>query len=138
MRRTVIFIEQIVNNDESCQMTISGEQNGHYIFSEEFKLESKDDYLNLLPIVNDDIGNNTKRFSVSIIRKLLSVLITSIKVSGVFSLNDKQRNVKFQLIGMNTIKQFERLANIRLDDSKFSTLNEFQSYMKSIIVKQST
>lgn len=135
MHRTVIIIEQIVNNDESCQMTISGEQDGHNIFSEKLKLESKDDYLNLLPIVNSEIESNTKRFSISIIRKLLSILIKSIKVDGVFSLNDKQRNVKFQLIGMNTIRQFERLANIRLDDSKFSTLNEFQSYMKSIIVK---
>ena len=88
-----------------------------------------------MPIVNSEIESNTKRFSISIIRKLLSILIKSIKVDGVFSLNDKQRNVKFQLIGMNTIRQFERLANIRLDDSKFSTLNEFQSYMKSIIVK---
>ena len=37
MHRTVIIIEQIVNNDESCQMTISGEQDGHNIFSEKLK-----------------------------------------------------------------------------------------------------
>ena len=77
MRRTVIIFEQIVNDDESCQMTISGEQNGHNLFSEEFDLESKDDYLNLLPILTKDIEGSKKRFSISIIRKLLSILIRS-------------------------------------------------------------
>ena len=43
MHRTVIIIEQIVNDDESNQMEIRGEQNSNPLFSELFDLEEKDD-----------------------------------------------------------------------------------------------
>jgi len=134
MRRTVIIFEQIVDDDESCQMTISGEQNGHNIFSEEFDLESKDDYLNLLPIITKDIEGSKKRFSISIIRKLLSILIRSKKKEGKLLSSDSQKELKFQIAGMNTIRQFERLANVKFDESQFSTLREFQQYIRELML----
>lgn len=81
MRRTQIIIEQ-VETDNGCQMEIRGEQNCNPMFSELFDLEEKDDFINLFPIVNKEVESNKKRFSISIIRKLLSILIRSKKNEG--------------------------------------------------------
>ena len=134
MRRTVIIFEQIVNDDESCQMTISGEQNGHNIFSEEFDLEDKGDFINLFPIVTKEVESNKKRFSIGIIRKLLSILIRSKKNEGKLLSLDSQKDLKFQIVGMNTIRQFERLPNVKFDESKFSTQREFQQYIRELML----
>lgn len=115
MRRTQIIIEQ-VETDNGCQMEIRGEQKCNPLFSELFDLEEIDDFINLLPIVTKDIEGNKKRFSISI-RKLLSILIRSKKKDGKLLSLDSQKDLKFQIVGMNTIRQFERLANVKFDES---------------------
>lgn len=35
---------------------------------------------------------------------------------------------------MNTIRQFERLANVKFDESKFSTQREFQQYIRELML----
>ena len=133
MRRTQIIIEQ-VETDNGCQMEIRGEQNCNPLFSELFDLEEIDDFINLLPIVTKDIEGNKKRFSISVIRKLLSILIRSKKKDGKLLSLDSQKDLKFQIVGMNTIRQFERLANVKFDESKFSTLREFQQYIRELML----
>lgn len=97
MRRTQIIIEQ-VETDNGCQMEIRGEQNCNPLFSELFDLEEIDDFINLLPIVTKDIEGNKKRFSISVIRKLLSILIRSKKKDGKLLSLDSQKDLKFQII----------------------------------------
>lgn len=133
MRRTQIIIEQ-VETDNGCQMEIRGEQNCNPMFSELFDLEEKDDFINLFPIVNKEVESNKKRFSISIIRKLLSILIRSKKNEGKLLSLDSQKDLKFQIVGMNTIRQFERLANVKFDESKFSTQREFQQYIRELML----
>ena len=36
--------------------------------------------------------------------------------------------------GKNTIRQFERLANVKFDESKFLTLREFQQYLHELML----
>lgn len=133
MRRTQIIIEQ-VETDNGCQMEIRGERNCNPLFSELFDLEEIDDFINLLPIVTKDIEGNKKRFSISVIRKLLSILIKSKKKDGKLLSLDSQKDLKFQIVGMNTIRQFERLANVKFDESQFSTLREFQQYIRELML----
>ena len=133
MRRTLIIIGQ-VETDNGCQMTISGEQNGNPLFSELFDLEDKGDFINLFPIVTKEVESNKKRFSIGIIRKLLSILIRSKKNEGKLLSLDSQKDLKFQIVGMNTIRQFERLANVKFDESKFSTQREFQQYIRELML----
>lgn len=133
MRRTQIIIEQ-VETDNGCQMEIRGEQNCNPLFSELFDLEDKDDFINLFPIVDKEVESNKKRFSIGIIRKLLSILIRSKKKEGKLLSLDSQQNIKFQIVGMNTIRQFERLANVKFDESKFSTQREFQQYIRELML----
>jgi hypothetical protein len=115
-------------------MEIRGEQNCNPLFSELFDLEEIDDFINLLPIVTKDIEGNKKRFSISVIRKLLSILIRSKKNEGKLLSLDSQKDLKFQIVGMNTIRQFERLANVKFDESKFSTQREFQQYIRELML----
>ena len=133
MRRTQIIIEQ-VETDNVCQMEIRGEQNCNPLFSELFDLEEIDDVINLLPIITKDIEGNKKRFSISVIRKLLSILIRSKKKDGKLLSLDSQKDLKFHIVGMNTIRQFERLANVKFDESKFSTQREFQQYIRELML----
>lgn len=91
------------------------------------------DFINLLPIFTMDIEGNKKRFSISTIRKQLSILIRSKKKKGKLLLLDFQKDLKSQIVGMNTIRQYERLANVKFDENKFSTLKEFQQYIRELM-----
>ena len=109
---------------------------GHSPSSSYFDMDREeiDDFINLLPIVTKDIEGNKKRFSISVIRKLLSILIRSKKKDGKLLSLDSQKDLKFQIVGMNTIRQFERLANVKFDESQFSTLREFQQYIRELML----
>ncbi len=37
-------------------------------------------------------------------------------------------------MGMNAIRQFERLASVKFEESKFSTLREFQHYIHELML----
>lgn len=126
MRITQIIIEQVETNN-NCQMTICGEQNGNPLFSELFDLEDKGDFINLFPIVTKEVESNKKRFSIGIIRKLLSILIRGKKKEGKLLSFDSQKDLKFQIVGMNIIRQFERLANVSLTKASFQRRESFSN-----------
>jgi len=84
--------------------------------------------------VTKEVESNKKRFSIGIIRKLLSILIRSKKNEGKLLSLDSQKDLKFQIVGMNTIRQFEQLANVKFDESKFSTQREFQQYIRELML----
>lgn len=55
------------------------------------------------------------------------------KKEGKLLSSDSQKELKFQIAGMNTIRQFERLASVKFEESKFSTLKEFQHYIRELM-----
>ena len=61
-------------------------------------------------------------------------MIRSKKKDGKLLSLDSQKDLKFQIVGMNTIRQFERLANVKFDESQFSTLKEFQHYIRELML----
>lgn len=135
MNRTIITIEQIEEDNGKRQFTISGERNGRTHFVETFEVRSSGN----LPLGIHFFGKEevesydaSKSASVVSLSKILNDINQGEKTYGrVVSIEEV--NAKFPVSDLLTIRNFERIAGIRFDYSKFNTLAQFQSYFNSLL-----
>lgn len=133
MHRTEITIEQIEEPDGTRQINVSGVRDGRIYFSESFDV-SNDMPLNIHLFDEKRIENRhpVESLSMECLRKLGDDIQTSIKTNGNW-INEEQANVKFPFMEMLCIRNFEKLANLKFDYSKFKTLREFQMYFSGLL-----
>lgn len=126
-----VTIEQIPEEGE-CRISVCGERNGRRCFSESF--ESKSEPIGVHLVSKKELGNidYSQSFSVTCLLKLLEDIIQSKKTHGGMY-DENTENIKFSFIELKAIKQFERIAGIEFDYSKFQTLREFQNYFSRLV-----
>lgn len=127
-----IELRIVQETDENC-IKVSAKRNEENCFSEEFRC----DELHPKPIHTlspDTIESTTDAVnsaSASLITDFLADIEGGKKTCGKVLYGQSQS--KFQLTSLIDIKNFEKLANVKFDYSKFNSLKEFQTYFKSLL-----
>lgn len=133
MNRTIITIEQIEEDNGSRQLSICGKRNGRTHFVETFEVDTAPS-LSVHFFGKEEIEsyNASKSAASSSLSKILNDINQGEKTYGrIISLEEV--NAKFPVTDLLTIRNFERIAGIRFEYSKFKTLAQFQSYFNSLL-----
>lgn len=133
INRTTITIEQVEESDDTRRITVSGNKNGYSFFYESFEARN-DKPLDISTIDSQKVENHNPFNSASrkSLQKLLADINTSQKTDGRY-IGTKEADIKFPILGMNVIRNFEKLANVEFDYSKFRTTEEFQRYFRGMM-----
>lgn len=134
MNRTIITIEQIEEDNGKRQFTISGERNGRTHFVETFDIANANPPLSIHFFGKEEVESYDASKSASSISlsKILNDVNQGEKTYGrVVSIEEV--NAKFPVSDLLTIRNFERIAVVQFDYSKFKTLAQFQSYFNNLL-----
>ena len=133
INRTTITIEQVEDSDGTRRITVSGNKNGYSFFYESFEATS-DKPLDISTVDSQKVENHNPFDSASrkSLQKLLADINTSRKTDGRY-IGTKETDIKFPILGMNVIRNFEKLANVKFDYDRFKTVEEFQCYFREML-----
>lgn len=132
MNESSIIIRWEKNADGGTDISVSGAEEGQTLFREAFMS------LDRLPSLHDITKRETSGESAgnSATVALLSSLITPIrnsnKVSGCI-VTERERNMKFPLTDLITIRRFAQIVGIEIDERKFRNVREFREYFGKLI-----
>ncbi len=132
MNESSIIIRWEKNADGGTDISVSGAEEGQTLFREAFLS------LDRLPSLHDITKRETSGESAgnSATVALLSSLITPIrnsnKVSGCI-VTERERNMKFPLTDLITIRRFAQIVGIEIDERKFRNVREFREYFGKLI-----
>ena len=132
MNESSIIIRWEKNADGGTDISVSGAEEGQTLFREAFLS------LDRLPSLHDITKRETSGESAgnSATVALLSSLITPIrnsnKVSGCI-VTEQERNMKFPLTDLITIRRFAQIVGIEIDERKFRNVREFREYFGKLI-----
>ena len=130
-RIQVTIIQEKMDTDGTISVTAS--RNGQNCLNEVFSSKNLDDHplhtLSAERIEGTESAENC--VSANLLWNILSDVCHSEKTSSKALYG--QTESKFALTSLLDIKRFEMLSGIKFDYSKFSSLQEFQRYFKSLI-----
>lgn len=132
MNESSIIIRWEKNADGGTDISVSGAEEGQTLFREAFLS------LDRLPSLHDITKRETSGESagnsatVSLLRSLIEIIRKSDKTSG-HIITEQERNSKFPLTDLITIRKFTQIAGIKIDERKFRNRREFQMYFRELM-----
>ena len=132
MNESSITIRWEKNPDGSTDMSVSGEKEGQTHFREAFLS------LDMLPSLHNITERETSGESagnsatVSLLHNLIETIRKSNKING-HIITEQERNSKFPLTDLITIRKFAQIVGIKIDERKFRNRREFQMYFRELI-----
>lgn len=120
------------NPDGSTEISVCGEVDSYPYFKEAFLS------LDILPSVHsvderetsgESAGNSA---TVSLLRSLIEIIRKSNKING-HIITEQERNSKFPLTDLITIRKFTQISGIKIDERKFRNRREFRMYVQSLL-----
>lgn len=131
MERTIVnvSIEQVADKEGVSEIKVMASRNGLPVFSEGFKSEDK--LLGVHLYRSKDIESYDTEHSASLasISALAATISHSVKTSGKVMLEDNDDLWRVK----HVIREFEKLANVRFDYSRFKSVREFQQYFNGLM-----
>lgn len=132
MNESSITIRWEKNPDGSTDMSVSGEKEGQTHFREAFLS------LDMLPSLHNITERETSGESagnsatVSLLHNLIETIRKSNKING-HIITEQERNSKFPLTDLITIRKFAQIVGIKIDERKFRNRREFQMYFRELM-----
>lgn len=132
MNEQSITIRWEKNADGGTDISVSGEKEGRTLFREAFLS------LDRLPSLHDITDRETsgesagKSATIALLNSLIGIIRKSNKMSGCI-VTEQERNMKFPLTDLITIRRFAQIVGIEIDERKFRNRREFQMYFQSLL-----
>ncbi len=132
MNESSITIRWEKNTDGGTDISVSGEKEGQTLFREAFLS------LDRLPSLHDITERETsgesagKSATVALLSSLIGIIRKSNKMSGCI-VTEQERNMKFPLTDLITIRRFAQIVGIEIDERKFRNVREFREYFEKLI-----
>ena len=127
----------IINSTENAEIKITAEQNFNPLFSETFLSVDKPLALHLIDKETISGEDACKSASTTILSNLLGIIQKADKDSS-YIFTQKELDLKSEFIDLPRIEQFEEIAGVKFDHSKFHNRREFQSYFKKWLMEVTT
>lgn len=135
MNEQSITIRWDKNPDGSTDISVNGAEYGQMLFREAFLSVDR------LPMVHDISETNTSGESagnsatIALLTQLIEIIRKSGKTSG-HIITEQERNSKFPLTDLITIRKFAQIAGITIDERKFRNRREFQMYFRELMKEE--
>lgn len=135
MSESSITIRWDKNADGGTDISVSGEKEGQTLFREAFLS------LDMLPTLYDISETKTSGESAgnsataSLLRSLIEIIRKSDKTSG-HIITEQERNSRFPLTDLITIRKFAQIAGITIDERKFRNRREFRMYVRELMKEE--
>lgn len=132
MNESSITIRWEKNADGGTDISVSGAEEGQTLFREAFLTVDR------LPTVHDITDRETSGESagnsatVAFLSSLIGIIRKSNKMSGCI-VNEQERNMKFSLTDLISIRRFAQIVGIEIDEWKFRNIREFREYFERLI-----
>lgn len=132
MNEQSITIRWDKNPDGSTDISVSGDIDGQTHFKEAFLS------LDILPPLHDITEMETSGESagnsatIALLTQLIAIIRKSNKTSGQI-ITEQERNSKFPLTDLITIRKFAQIAGIKIDEGKFRNRREFRMYYQELM-----
>lgn len=132
MNEQSITIRWDKNPDGSTDISVNGAEYGQMLFREAFLSVDR------LPMVHDITERETSGDSagnsatVALLSSLIGIIRKSSKMSGCI-MTERERNMKFPLTDLITIRRFAQIVGIEIDERKFRNVREFREYFGKLI-----
>ena len=120
------------NADGGIDISVNGAEYGQMLFREAFLSVDR------LPMVHDITERETSGDSagnsatVALLSSLIGIIRKSSKMSGCI-VTEQERNMKFPLTDLITIRRFAQIVGIEIDERKFRNAREFREYFGKLI-----
>ncbi len=132
MNESSITIRWEKNADGGTDISVNGAEDGQTLFRETFLSVDR------LPMVHDITERETSGDSagnsatVALLSSLIGIIRKSNKMSGCI-VTEQERNMKFPLTDLITIRRFAQIVGIEIDERKFRNVREFREYFGRLI-----
>ncbi len=132
MNESSITIRWEKNADGGTDISVNGAEDGQTLFREAFLSVDR------LPMVHDITERETSGDSagnsatVALLSSLIGIIRKSSKMSGCI-VTEQERNMKFPLTDLITIRRFAQIVGIEIDERKFRNVREFREYFGKLI-----
>lgn len=132
MNESSITIRWEKNADGGTDISVNGAEDGQTLFREAFLSVDR------LPMVHDITERETSGDSagnsatVALLSSLIGIIRKSNKMSGCI-VTEQERNMKFPLTDLITIRRFAQIVGIEIDERKFRNVREFREYFGKLI-----
>jgi len=132
MNESSITIRWEKNADGGIDISVNGAEDGQTLFREAFLSVDR------LPMVHDITERETsgesagKSATIALLNSLIGTIRKSNKMSGCI-VTEQERNMKFPLTDLITIRRFAQIVGIEIDERKFRNRREFQMYYQSLL-----
>lgn len=132
MNEQSITIRWEKNADGGIDISVNGAEDGQMLFREAFLSVDR------LPMVHDITERETSGDSagnsatVALLSSLIGIIRKSSKMSGCI-MTERERNMKFPLTDLITIRRFAQIVGIEIDERKFRNVREFREYFGKLI-----
>ncbi len=132
MNEQSITIRWDKNADGGIDISVNGAEYGQMLFREAFLSVDR------LPMVHDITERETSGDSagnsatVALLSSLIGIIRKSSKMSGCI-MTERERNMKFPLTDLITIRRFAQIVGIEIDERKFRNVREFREYFGKLI-----
>lgn len=118
----------------NAEVKITAEQNFNPLFSETFLSVDKPLALHLIDKETISGEDACKSASTAILSNLLGIVLKANKDSShIFT--QKELDLKSEFIDLPRIEQFEEIAGVKFDHSKFHNRREFRAYFKKWLME---
>lgn len=135
MSESSITIRWDKNADGGTDISVSGEKEGQTLFREAFLS------LDMLPTLYDISETKTSGESagnsatIALLTQLIEIIRKSDKTSG-HIITEQERNSRFPLTDLITIRKFAQIAGIKFDERKFRNRREFRMYVRELMKEE--
>lgn len=135
MNESSITIRWEKNDDGGTDISVSGATEGQTLFREAFLTVDR------LPTVHDITERETSGESagnsatVALLSSLIGIIRKSNKMNGRM-VTEQERNMKFPLTDLISIRRFAQIVGIEIDERKFRNVREFREYFGKVIKKR--
>ncbi len=132
MNVSSITIRWEKNTDGSTEISVSGDRDFQPHFKEAFLS------LDILPPLHDITEMETSGESagnsatIALLTQLIAIIRKSNKTSGQI-ITEQERNSKFPLTDLITIRKFAQITGIKIDEGKFRNRREFRMYYQEFM-----
>lgn len=132
MSESSITIRWEKNADGGTDISVSGEKEGQTLFREAFL--SLDRLPSLYDITERETSGESAGNSatITLLTQLIEIIRKSDKTSG-HIITEQERNSRFPLTDLITIRKFAQIAGIKFDERKFRNRREFRMYVRSLL-----